>query len=307
MRESFFIDRSDRPCSFLPAAKVCGRVRRMGAGCLVQLRLIMKPWLSMLLSAWCLPVMAGDPPAPRDPILSPAPARAEWTVRITEKYPDAWAAKDSWEEQGGGVTQEAGNRVISSITIAKDSDLQTCQVVTRWTTGEKEEEWIVMGQHVAERPGGGLYVVGGERLTAQELKAADFPELLWIERKHFTGIRTYQGRKVFVFEEEFNRKRMTPTEARQFFFAMQADPKATPEKVFRPRMSKVVAYLDVVTQLPVLYNDGTKMRTYVFENPGATRLRPPARIIDFLRQRQAALEARIVPPPGPGKTIPAKP
>jgi hypothetical protein len=146
--------------------------------------------------------------------------------------------------------------------------------------------------------------VNSERLLAQELKVTDFPELAWVERKHFVGIRTYKGRKVFVFEEQFNRKRMTPTEARMYHFAQQTDPKTTPEKVFKPRASKVVAYLDVATQLPVLCNDGRKLYHYSFKTLDAGRLRPPQPIIDFLRKRQAMLQARITPPAGPGGSKP---
>lgn len=250
---------------------------------------------------------AQKPLEPREPIVSQAPGRADWTVRITTQFPDGWAADNSWEAQGTETATTTAARTIRSLTYAKDAAFQTYQVTTRWTDGETEQEWIVMGQHVANRPGGGLYAVGGERLTASELKVSDFPELVWIERKHFKGVRLYRGRQVFVFEEEFNRRRLTPTEARQYQFALQADPKTTPEKVFKPRFPKVVAYLDVITQLPVLFNDGTKLRGYVFSEPGTSRLRPPQPIIDFVRQRAAALDARISPPAGPGKTTTNEP
>jgi hypothetical protein len=246
--------------------------------------------------------LAQKPLEPRDPVLSQAPGRAEWTVRITDQFPDGWATDNSWEAQGDATNKAPTTRAIRSLTYAKDATLQTYQVTTRWTDGETEQEWIVMGQHIADRPGGGLYVVGAERLTASELKVSDFPELVWLERKHFTGVRTFKGKQVFVFEEQFNRRRMTPTESRQYLFALQADPKATPEQIFKPRFPKVVAYLDAVTQLPVLYNDGSKLRIYSFQDPGGSRLRPPQQIIDFVRQRQAALDARLTPPAGPGKT-----
>jgi hypothetical protein len=249
---------------------------------------------------WAAAQQAAQQPVPREPLVSQAPERAEWTVRMVEKYPDGWDSDDSWEAQGDTVSPQQANSV-RSMSYAKDAGFQTYQVTTRWTNGNSEQEWIVMGQHVAERPGGGLYVVGAERLTAQELKFSDFPELAWIERKHYVGLKVHKGRKVFVFEESFDRKRMTPTEARQFQFALQADPKATPRKVFQPRFPKVVAYLDVTTQLPVLYNDGSKLRYYTFRNADSGRLRPPKAIVDFLRQRQAALDARLAPPAGPGK------
>lgn len=221
-------------------------------------------------------------------------------MKITEEYPDSWAADDSWEAQGVVTPVTTENPRIRSITYGKDADMRTYHVTTRWSSGVSEEDWIVDGVHVAERPGGGHYVVGGERLTAQELKVTDFPELAWVERRHFVGVRIYRGRKVFVFEEQFDRKRMTPTEARLYFFAKQADPKTTPEEVFQPRASKVVAYLDVATQLPVLCNDGRKLYHYSFKAQDSRRLRPPQGVIDFLRTRQAMLKARITPPVGPG-------
>lgn len=240
-------------------------------------------------------------PEPRDPIVSAAPSRSEWTVRLTEQFPDGWAADNSWESQGVQNTNTNETPTIRSLTYNKDASIKTFQITTRWTDGNSEQEWIVMGQHIAERPNGGLYVVSGERLTASEIGVSDFPELVWIERKHYKGIRTYKGKQVFAFEEDFNRRRMTPTETRQFQFALQANPGATPEEVFKPRFRKVVAYVDVATQLPVLYNDGTRLRTYTFNDPGTSRLRPPQNIIDFVRLRQTALDARISPPAGPGK------
>lgn len=244
---------------------------------------------------------AEPPPQPREPVLTPAPARSEWTVRITSQIPDSWAADNSWEAQGDGVQAAPEAKAISRITYAKDAASQAYQVTTRWNTGETEEEWVIMGQHVAERPEGkGLYIVASERMLAQEITTIDFPELAWVERKHFVGVRVYKGRQVFVFEEAFNRKRMTPTEARQYFFAQQADPKTTPDKVFKPRFDKVTAYLDVVTQLPVLCNDGRNLYTYTFRSPGAGRLQPPQRIVDFLRQHREFIKARLTPPVGPG-------
>lgn len=255
--------------------------------------------LLLCLLAWPVSVQAQQAPQPRDPVLSPAPPRSAWTVRITEKVPEGWQNDDSWESQTPDGSAARETKCVRSIACEKDAAIRVYRVTTRWSDGESEAEWIVGGNHVAERPGGGLYVVGAERLLAVELSVCDFPELAWIERKHFTGTKVRNGRKVFVFEEQFNRKRMTPSEARQFYFARQADPDATPEKVFQPRFPKVVAYLDAVTQLPVLFNDGTKLRTYVFRDPGHESLRPPAPIIDFLRRRQAALDARIAPPAGP--------
>lgn len=241
---------------------------------------------------------------PKDPILRPAPERAEWTVKITEKFPDSWAEGDGKDEaMSGGQGQAADSVPVKkkkSITYEKDAGMKTYKLVTKWTTGESDEEWIVLGNHVAERSNGGMYIVGAENLVSQELGKFDFPEVSWIDRKNFKRVKTYKGRMVFVFEEAFNRKRMTPTEARLFFFARQEDPKASPMEIFNPRFDNVVVYLDVATQLPVLYNDGSKLYQYEFKKPNSGRLRPPKKVIDFLRQRQADIVSRTTPPAGPG-------
>lgn len=266
----------------------------------------MNPIRCLLLS-FALPALcpAQSPLVPREPVLSPAPARAEWTVHMTEKFPDSWASDSSWEAQGSDAASANEPKTIRSMAFAKDSALQTYKVTTRWSTGETEEDWVVMGTHVSARAGGGLYAVGGERMLSQEITKTDFPELAWVGLKQFTGVRSYKGKQVFVFEEQFNRKLMTPTEARRFAFAQQADPKATPEKVFQPRSAKVFAYLDAATQLPVLCNDGRKIYRYTFKTPDVGRLRPPQNIIDFLRKRQAAFDARLTPPAGPGSSVSA--
>lgn len=240
---------------------------------------------------------------PKDPILQAAPSRSEWTVKITEKFPDSWADSAEWESQSsssGSVQPAQEVKKERSVKYEKDADRKTYRLTTKWTTGDSDEEWIVMGQHVAERANGGFYVVGSENLAAQELAKMDFPRISWIERKNYKGIKVYKGRKVFVFEEDYNRKKMTPTEARFYFFARQQDPNATPMEIFKPRFDKVVVYLDVASQLPVLANDGTKLYNYEFKKPSSGRLRPPDKVLAFLRQRYAEMQARTTPPPGPG-------
>lgn len=249
---------------------------------------------------WPVSAAPENPPVLREPIVGPVPERAQWTIDYSQNFPDDWDSEDSWESQGGQIAGAQEARHVRKLEIDKDARLQSRQITTRWTDGKKEEEWIIMGQHVAERDDGSLYIVGAERLTAGEYEASDFPELSWIAREHFVGVREHKGRPVFAFEVDFDKKLMTPTEARRYQFARQADPEATPSDVFQPRFDQVTAYLDAVTQRPVLYNDGSTLRTYSFKLSGLSQLRPPRRLIEFVVRRNEALEARISVPQGPG-------
>lgn len=244
------------------------------------------------------PATGRGQPAPRTPLVSRTPLRAEWTVRMTTDFSDSWQTED---RDPVATAALAETRTIRSIQYSKDGELQTYRLKTRWSDGESEEEWIIMGNHVGERPGGrGLYVVGSEVSTAKDLARTDFPELGWLDMIHYRGLRSYRGKPVFAFSVKFDQKKLTPEESQLLHLAKQQDPEVTPSKLFKPKVSEILVYLDAVTQLPVMYNDGTVLRRYDFNPPSETRLRPPQKYIDFLRTRAEALRARLTPPAGPG-------
>ena len=246
-----------------------------------------------------------EPRKPREPVLGKTPAHAAWTVRQKSNFSEQ---EDGWEKAfddvnspvGGNPNGRVETRHITRRKFKKNQSLKTFHVSTTWSDGDTQDDWIVMGYHVAERAGGrGLYVTGEESTLGEELSAADFPELSWLEMKNYRGIRTYKGSPVFVFDVPYNNKAMTIADQRYFNFVKQNNPKATPKDVFKPKFERVVAYLDVKTQLPVLYNDGTTLHRYAFSFTG-TPVRPPKKIIDFLRKRDKALRIRTATPAGPG-------
>lgn len=235
---------------------------------------------------------------PKEPLIPKAPARSEWTVRITTEFSGGWESSEEWETAQAMVSEQ---RSLRSIDYSKDAELQTYRLRSSWSDGESEDEWIVMGHHVAERAGGrGLYIVGSESAMTQELAKNDFPELAWVDMQSFRGVKTHKGKPVFIFNVPFDQMPLSGDDARFVEIARQADPKATPSKVLGAKVSEVVLYLDVQTQLPVLYNDGRSIRTYRFSQPSEARLRPPADVLAFLRGRAEALRARLTPPAGPG-------
>jgi len=241
-----------------------------------------------------------DHPEPRMPLVSPAPARAEWTVRMTADFTASW---QSAEEKSQTAQVLSKQHTIISIQFSKDAASKAYRLHTRWSDGDSEDEWIVMGAHVAERAGHhGLYIVGSESSTARELSKADFPELAWVDMSLYRGMKTYQGKPAFVFGVPFDQKKLTGEQAQIMAFSKRSDPKTTPSKIFKPKVQDVVLYLDATTQLPILYNDGLVIRRYSFTQPTEDRLQPPAKIVEFLHARNEALRVRLTPPAGPGKS-----
>ena len=241
-----------------------------------------------------------DQPTPRMPLVSPAPARAEWTVRMTADFTASWQSAEEKPQAAQVLSQQ---HTITSIQFSKDAASKAYRLHTRWSDGDSEDEWIIMGAHVAERAGHrGLYIVGSESSTARELSKADFPELAWVDMPLYRGLKTYQGKPAFVFSVPFDQKILTGEQAQIMAFSKRSDPKATPSKIFKPKVSEVIVYLDATTQLPLLYNDGMVIRRYTFTQPTEDRLQPPAKIVEFLRARNEALRVRLTPPAGPGKS-----
>ena len=258
-----------------------------------------------LLSLWPVsPAEAQAPSAtnpqlvPRQPPVSPAPARSEWTVRMST---DVLASAEAEEERPGAAEATAQQRTVRAIQFSKDANSKAYRLRTRFSDGGSEEEWIVSGSHVAERAGKrGYYIVGNETSIARDLTRADFPELAWVEMSHYRGVKTHRGKPAFHFTIPFDDKRLTGDQAQIMDFMRRSDPKATPTKVFKPKLAEVSLYVDAVTQLPMTCNDGLLVRRYTFQQPAEERLQPPAAIVDFLKIRNEALRIRLTPPAGPG-------
>jgi hypothetical protein len=237
---------------------------------------------------------ASNQPVPKLPLIPRASALAEWTVRITENFTDNWETSSAWE------APVEGQRVINSVQIAKDEARKTYRMRTHWNNGDKEDEWIVMGNHVAERPGGrGYYIVGAEASTAADLSRSDFSELSWVGMSSYRGLKKFKGKVVFAFELPFDQKKLSFEEASLVAAAQATDKTVRPSKILNAKVKNVVLYLDPLTQLPILYNDGRSIRTYSFsQSPGP--LSAPAEVLDFLRARAEVLRRTLASPSGPG-------
>jgi hypothetical protein len=234
---------------------------------------------------------------PRQPPVSPAPARSEWTVRMSTDI----LASEAEEERPGAAEAASQQRTVRAIQFSKDTASKAYRLRTRFSDGGTEDEWIVSGSHVAERAGKrGYYIVGNETSIARDLSRADFPELAWVQMSHYRGVKAHRGKPAFHFTIPFDEKTLTGDQAQIMDFMRRSDPKATPSKVFKPKLAEVSLYVDAVTQLPMTFNDGLNVRRYTFQQPAEERLQPPAEIVDFLKTRNEALRIRLTPPAGPG-------
>ena len=239
-------------------------------------------------------------PEPRMPLVAAAPARAEWTVRMTSDLSDT-ETPPAVSPPGAPAAAVSQQRTVRSIQFSKDAALKTYRLYTRWSDGQTDEEWIVAGSHVAERPGQrGFYIVGSESSTAADLGQSDFQELAWVDMSLYRGFKTHKGKPAFVFSVPFDKKRLSRDQARVMAFHQLSDKDSTPSKVFKPKSSEVIVYLDAATQLPIEYDDGLIRRRYQFTEPTEARLQPPTKIVDFLKIRNEALRIRLTPPAGPG-------
>ena len=146
--------------------------------------------IALLVLVLLLPATAQDEaPKPLVPVLRRAPANCAWTVYHKQDFSDQ---EDSWEKAfeedsarrpGGGDAALIKTRHIKRRKVEKNRQLKTYHVSTSWSDGKTQDDWIVMGLHVAEKAGGrGLYVAGAESTLGAELSGSDFPELAWLDQ-----------------------------------------------------------------------------------------------------------------------------
>ena len=278
---------------------------------MIRKPLVRSLWLAGLLGLSWSGVAAEKPPASPvaaaeaaqehpvfpTPIVPSAPDRAEWVVRMTGEFDGSW---ESGKKRKIKSVKASTTSVAQSVEVSKDAARKIYRLRTHWNDGVTEEEWIVMGQRVAARPGGrGYYIVNGESAAGPDPGGSDFPELGWLKPSHYQGIRTYNGNEVFRFVAPFDQRTLSEREVQMLMLAKQREPELTPARHFKPKVLEVVVYLDAKTRLPVLYNDGSIIRTYSFGAVAGEQPSPPPRIVELLEKRKLELEKVLLPPTGP--------
>lgn len=211
------------------------------------------------------------------PVLQRAPARSEWTVFL---HPDRTKMVEAVSKQGlgaPGAEIPAGSRELKSVTISKDGSIY--REVSAWADGRKREKWISGELQVYDL--GSLGKIARCVLPSRfqfssnysDFRRSDFEELEWIGKENFRGVKDIEGRKVFEFQMDAGKRRLTPREmaepvdhdrnAGEAEQVKKSAEQATPSRIY-------TAYLDAQTNMPVYFDDGEIVRTYKFsEAPGS--------------------------------------
>lgn len=259
-------------------------------------------WLAIVLflptSGWS---ETSEVSALAEPVLKRAPANSEWTVYTFE---DRIKALDEIEKHGlkaepSGEMSEVGKVQPVSITVSKDG--KTYREVAHWLDGRVREKWIAGDVQ--------FYETAHSKRIAQvsqpasdnfsDYRRSDFEELEWVGKDNFKGVKEVKGRKVYEFQVDLAKKRISPREA-----ALLIDvdtPQAVSEgdtPVTAPTPKIYTAYFDMTTQMPLFFDDGMAVRLYKFS------AQPPGKLVipspfaeEFERAKNGGKTKRVVARP----------
>ena len=247
-----------------------------------------------------------DQLTPHDPILGRVPDVA--LCMVTFKYKDD--AQSSLK--GGGSTTPISPRIA---TIQTEKRGSVYRQITTLTNGAKKENWSVNGEQICKNVYSDSYihVAAGNPLYV-DLTTSDFGELTWVGMDNYVGVSKGEP-KVFIFSVK-NTDRHPTAEEKEEYSAQSAmyqstlDSKANTAQrsvVIKKELDQYIQQkfgdtesrvtLDVLTQLPVEYDDGKVVRTYTYSD----KVEPLSAPVSVMRAMQywAALarSTRVRPSP----------
>jgi len=241
---------------------------------------------------------------PTQPILRKAADSAEWTL-VTKVDKDQQVPK---------------YRIMMQMTVTKGAKVR--RIVTRWSSGQTTERWVVGSLVLSEEPGGsGIQVYDSSQPWVlpspppfPNYGASDFPELNWISLGNYAGVGTYQGKPCYVFQRKAAVPKLVSEKKESELKALgnamdkaaaaqvqvvggdvtsSAVATATPAANSTAPTERVVetAYLDVNTQLPLAVIDAQVTREYSFspQAPAEPVLTP--RFAEVVKSTEEALAA----------------
>lgn len=153
---------------------------------------------------------------------------------------------------------------IQSTTLTKTN--KTYKEITTFGTGKKSEKWIFDGIQLMTAPEFDVVVVipapAGEEYPSPDYSdygQGDFEGLGWISLKNFKGVKDYEGRPAFMFEEG----------------------KAG---------STLTAFLSIETQLPLFFSNEEASRSYLYNPSPSLALILPEKFFKVLQTHRKGLE-----------------
>lgn len=240
-------------------------------------------------------------PPPSEPLLKRAPANAEWTIYT---YEDRSKILEEIEKQGlkaepSGEVSEIGKVQPVAVTISKDG--KTYREVAQWLDGRVREKWIAGDVQFYETAYGKKIARVSQPASDNfsDYRRSDFEELEWVGKDNYKGVKEVRGRKVYEFQVDLNKKRLSPREAALLIDVDAPQTGAddgTPVAAPAPRI--YTAYFDTATQMPLFFDDGMAVRLYKFSaRPPGKLVIPPPFAEEFERAKGGSNTKRVMARP----------
>lgn len=201
-----------------------------------------------------------------------APEQCEWIVTFQSKgRPDGAKSRREENEETAGEAGSAPNGAPSADLISRQvgKNGNTFRILDTFKDGSTEESWLVNGVYIYEIRGqSGVYMLTPEAMAAPMgppprhpmARGRDFPELAWMQPKHFSGEQTVKETNLRFYQ--FKR----PLEAKT---ASEVDPTAplgfaAATKPRPGRTETVKAWINTATGLPVRFEDSKTIVSWKF-------------------------------------------
>lgn len=225
------------------------------------------------------------PPLPAGPLIKSAPDFAAW--QVTFQYPPKSTAHSAKAGEANPSTPKAGR--IAQCTVTKTLP-NRCEVAVD-ESGQKTVFWCAGKIQYTYRPGYNppfMSIPGNPGDDSYRDMAQDFPEFRWISKENFVGVKAMSGRDCLVFQAAISRAALEPEkkvdpeweQINRVLTGNIADaggqkspgkPLDDPQKTSPTAAS--IAYVDLVTRLPVLLSLPSETRSYKFL-PAPTAILP---------------------------------
>lgn len=233
---------------------------------------------------------AADKVTPKEPLVKVFGSRMEYEVEHFY-FPGA-----DWERSPKWRSARAAAMEVDLMGYSIDAANGVAKITKKWGNGSLYTEWFMKGVYVAPRStGGGYYIVGPGRAPGLR-----FPELSWINMNNYKGVAKFDGRPVFVFRDRNEEAAAEPAEDQAADPSIDQGAAGTGDTAKKIRVVRMmVAYLDGLSQVPILFSDGEVIRLYRIKPTPAVPLAVPADLLNMLKTYQADALDRVALPADP--------
>jgi hypothetical protein len=236
------------------------KVKTLPLFILIVTSVVLVPWSCAWAEIESLPI------PPRTPLLGLLPDSAAWTVR----FKGADGRSDDAAKPGDPLSPKA--RALRAIEIKKSGNLRVEESI--WSDGTSTEKWYSGNFMLITMPGqSDVYIFrkdtnGDAALKGQfpNFAQTDFPEVGWVSLETFRRVAVFQGRPCYLFDREIELWD-GPTK----------------------QSKKQQVWIDGESQLPLAFDNGGVLQTYLFDKAASTALSLPPKFQEELARYREKL------------------